>query len=58
MQPLGEATLRPWLLPSVYERLQHSGDDFLADLRPAVALFVAFAGIDYDDDDAGLLLDA
>ena len=58
-QPLGEAALRPWLLPSVYERLQHSGDAFLADLRPAVALFVGFAGIDYDeDDDAGLLLDA
>ena len=33
-------------------------DKFLADLRPAVALFLNFSGIDYDNDpDAGIKLD-
>jgi class 3 adenylate cyclase len=57
--PPGEEAARGWLLPSVYQRLRLSKGEFLADVRPAAALFVGFAGIDYDaDDDAGLLLDA
>ena len=49
--------LRPWLLPPVYERLvaggQASGEQqFLAELRPAVTLFLRFSGLDYDGDDA------
>jgi class 3 adenylate cyclase/Tfp pilus assembly protein PilF len=53
------AQARSWLLPSLFERLQHSPDQFLAGLRPVVALFLAFGGIDYDhDDDAGVLLNA
>jgi len=50
---------RPWLLPPVAARLQQSTDEFLADLRPAVLLFLRFSGIDYDgDDNAGGKLDA
>jgi class 3 adenylate cyclase/tetratricopeptide (TPR) repeat protein len=56
---LDEAAIRPWLLPTIYERLSRGSDQFLADLRPVTALFLSFGGIDYDeDDDAGLLLDA
>jgi class 3 adenylate cyclase/tetratricopeptide (TPR) repeat protein len=51
--------LRPWLLPAVYARLAGGQGQFLAELRPAVAVFVQFDGIDYDGDpDAGLKLDA
>lgn len=50
---------REWLLPAVYERLQSGQGEFLAELRPAVALFLKFSGIDYDGDDAaGDKLDA
>jgi predicted ATPase/class 3 adenylate cyclase len=49
---------RTWLLSPVYERLRRNPGQFLAELRPAVALFLSFSGIDYDaDDDAGVLLD-
>lgn len=52
--------LRPWLLPPVYEQLAASGEQqFLAELRPAVTLFLRFSGLDYDGDDAvGEKLDA
>lgn len=50
---------RNWLLPPVYQRLSQGLGDFLAELRPAVALFAKFDGIDYDDDPtAGAKLDA
>ncbi len=49
---------RPWLLPPVYERLRSGLGEFLAELRPAVSLFMSFSGIDYDrDPDAGYKLD-
>ncbi|WP_420630802.1 tetratricopeptide repeat protein [Candidatus Leptofilum sp.] len=48
---LDEAVTRRWLLPPVYKRLVEGGGEFLAELRPAVAMFVSFAGIDYDDDE-------
>ncbi|MBA3531843.1 MAG: AAA family ATPase, partial [Ardenticatenales bacterium] len=51
-QALDEAQLRPWLLPTVYERLQGGQGEFLTELRPAVALFLRFAGLDYDTDEA------
>ena len=55
---LPEAEARKWSLPPVYSRLK-SGAKFLAELRPAVALFLKFSGIDYDnDEDAGSKLDA
>jgi hypothetical protein len=51
--------IRPWMLASVYERLSAGQGQFLAELRPAVALFARFGGIDYDsDEDAAAKLDA
>ena len=56
---LSEEQVRPWLLPDVYARLKQGEGQFTADLRPAAVLFLAFSGIDYDqDEDAGILLDA
>ena len=52
-ESLDDETIRPWLLPPVYERLQSGGGEFLAELRPALALFLRFDGIDYDNDPAG-----
>ncbi|HKF96418.1 MAG TPA: adenylate/guanylate cyclase domain-containing protein, partial [Gammaproteobacteria bacterium] len=47
---LGNDLIRPWLLPAVYERLMSGMGEFLTELRPTVALFVRFSGIDYDED--------
>jgi class 3 adenylate cyclase len=56
--PLDDASVRPWLLPPVFARLRYGADAFQAELRPSVALFLKFRGIDYDNDDrAGELLD-
>ena len=38
---LDEQITRRWLLPPVYRRLKEGGGEFLAELRPAVALFFA-----------------
>jgi class 3 adenylate cyclase/tetratricopeptide (TPR) repeat protein len=47
-----------WIFPPVYQRLMEGQSEFLAELRPAVALFIKFTGIDYDqDEDAGNKLD-
>jgi adenylate cyclase len=58
----GEGTeegLRSWLLPPVYERLEVGQGQFMAELRPVVAFFLKFGGLDYDQDDAaGEKLDA
>src|SRR5262249_21964988 len=55
---LSEAQVRPWLLPGMYERLSAGQGQFLAELRPAVALFARFGGIDYDhDEEAAAKLD-
>ncbi len=48
---LRDEQVRPWLLPAVYERLSSGQGEFLAELRPAVALFLLFGGIDYDADE-------
>ncbi len=51
--------LRPWLLPTVYEREATGLITFLTELRPAVPVFAKFSGIDYDNDpDAGEKLNA
>ncbi len=42
---------RAWLLPAVNERIQGGEGEFLAELRPAVALFLRFTGIRFDDDE-------
>ncbi len=39
-ETLTEAQIRPWLLPLVYERLRAGRGRFLAEIRPAVALFL------------------
>ena len=44
--------LRPWLLPQVYEAERKGHGVFLTELRPTVALFLRFDGIDYDGDPA------
>lgn len=55
---LPEEEARRWTLPPVYSRLK-IGAKFLAELRPTVALFLKFTGIDYDsDEEAGRKLDA
>ena len=56
---LPEEMVRPWILPANYERVISGQDKFQAELRPAVALFLRFGGIDYDRDGAaGEKLDA
>ncbi len=56
---VSEDDARAWLLPQVYARLRQNPNQFIAEIRPAAALFVGFSGLDYGaDDDAGLLLDA
>ncbi len=42
--------LRPWLLPAIYARIQSGQGELLPELRPAVALFIRFDGIAYEDD--------
>jgi adenylate cyclase len=47
---LNEDQCRPWLYPSVYERVRSSSKAFLAELRPVTALFLLFRGIDYENE--------
>ncbi len=57
--PLSAAQASPWLMPPVYERLREGLGEILTELRPAVALFLRFEGLDYEgDDNAGTKLDA
>src|SRR5215212_1647980 len=56
---LAEEQVRPWLPAAIYQRLQAGQGQFLAELRPAVALFLRFAGLDFDGDESvGRKLDA
>lgn len=56
---LAEDQVRQWLLRPVYERLKSGQGMFLAEIRPAVPLFLRFSGIDYDNDpESGSKLDA
>jgi CheY-like chemotaxis protein len=49
---------RPWLLSAVFDQVSAGQSDFLSQLRPISALFLHFAGIDYDiDQEAGEQLD-
>jgi hypothetical protein len=47
---LSAEALRPWILPPVYARLRDGQASYLAEIRPSVALFLSFSGIDYDAD--------
>jgi class 3 adenylate cyclase/tetratricopeptide (TPR) repeat protein len=58
LPPLAAETLRPWLLPAVFEREQSGRGAFLTEFRLAVALFLRFVGLDYECDQAGPQLDA
>jgi predicted ATPase/class 3 adenylate cyclase len=49
--PLPEAVLKQWVIPEVYARLESGLGDFLTELRPCVAVFLRFSGIDYDHDE-------
>jgi class 3 adenylate cyclase len=49
---LTEEILRPWALPALYDRLQQGHGQFLTELRPTVALFLRFNGIDYEHNPA------
>jgi class 3 adenylate cyclase/tetratricopeptide (TPR) repeat protein len=48
--PLDESLVTQWILPEVYERMRVARGELLAELRPAVPVFLRFDGIDYDDD--------
>ncbi len=43
---------RQWVIPAVMRRLDSGQGHFMAELRPAAALFVRFGGLDYDHDEA------
>ena len=43
-------TQQSWLLPPVYQRLASGLGNFLAEFRPATALFVRFVGLNFDED--------
>jgi adenylate cyclase len=45
-----EAQVCPWVHPATLARLKAGVGDFLTELRPVVALFLRFSGIDYDSD--------
>ncbi len=48
-----------WVLPALVEAIRGGQERFLAELRPAAALFVRFGGIDFEaDPDAPARLDA
>ena len=44
------AQVRPWVLPAIYTRVQNDQGRFLAELRPATALFLKFSGLDFEAD--------
>jgi adenylate cyclase len=47
---LPDETAQEWLLPAVWERMVAGRGEFLADLRPAVPIFVRFGGLDFEND--------
>lgn len=55
---LDPGLLEPWIDRSLFERERSGQSSFLTEFRPGAVLFVNFAGIDYDADDAHPRLDA
>lgn len=49
--PLADSQVKPWLFDAVYKRLAAKGEIFLTELRPVVALFGRFQGIDFETDE-------
>lgn len=52
--PLPREIVREWLLPVVYERVSTGHGEFLAELRQAYPVFLRFAGLDFDGDEAAM----
>ena len=51
--------LRPWMHPTVFEKVRAGQSEMLSELREASALFMKFGGLDYDNDsEAGAKLNA
>jgi class 3 adenylate cyclase/tetratricopeptide (TPR) repeat protein len=46
-----DETLKPWILPTIYDHLQSGTTHFLGELRSAVSLFLKFSGLEYDQDE-------
>lgn len=57
LRPLASNKLQAWIHNIVYEREIAGQESFLTEFRPCVALFVRFAGINYDSDSAESELD-
>ena len=58
LPPLADEQVRAWLLRPAYEMIHEGAGLFMSELRPAQALFLQFAGLDYDaDPQAGAKLD-
>jgi class 3 adenylate cyclase/tetratricopeptide (TPR) repeat protein len=56
---LPDKVIRSWLLPAVWANLQEGGEQYLAELRPAAALFLRFSGLAFEaDEQAARHLDA
>ncbi|GIK71642.1 MAG: adenylyl cyclase [Chloroflexota bacterium] len=56
---LPDDAVRPWLLPAVWANLQEGDEQYLAELRPAAALFLRFSGLAFEtDEEAPQRLDA
>lgn len=51
-EALAPEQVRPWVVGTIYDRVEGAQNEFLAELRPGVAVFVHFEGIDYDHDPA------
>ncbi len=47
---IDQETVSEWILPSVFDRLNEGDGEFLSQLRPTLAMFIRFSGIDYDRD--------
>ncbi|MEM9774639.1 MAG: adenylate/guanylate cyclase domain-containing protein [Chloroflexota bacterium] len=45
-----QETISSWLLPAVDKRINSGLGEFLTEVRPSVALFVRFSGIEYETD--------
>ncbi|MGE5377362.1 MAG: adenylate/guanylate cyclase domain-containing protein, partial [Bacteroidota bacterium] len=55
---LDKEQVKPWLHPFIFDYVSSDQELFMAQLRPSVALFMNFSGIDYEHDaEAGAKLD-
>ena len=48
---LPDDLVRSWVLPPVWDRMAAGRGEFLAELRPAVPVFLRFGGLDFEVDD-------